>query len=375
VASSDVIIIGGGIIGLSLAHRLASEKLRVVVLDRQQPGLEASWAAAGMLCPGPEPPDDNALVPLAKKSLGLYPEFINAIEESSGARTNFRRDGTLELFFGASAEAERDRIVAAHRAHDLGTRAIPANEARAIEASLCESDFGAAWLPHECTVDPRALISAVLQAATNCGAEVRANVEVRNLAIAGSRCDGVESQSEKFNAKHIIVAAGCFSSAIGAAARFARTRPIRGQMVSLRAARPIPNHVVRSHNGYVVPRGNGLLVAGSTIEDVGFEKCVTAGGIARILSAAIELIPELAGAAIEETWSGLRPDTPDHLPLIGATEIEGLWLATGHYRNGILLAPATAQILGNWILQGKPDFNVEAYSPRRFTTEKSTAAL
>ena len=113
MASSDVIIIGGGIIGLSLAHRLASEKLRVVVLDRQQPGLEASWAAAGMLCPGPEPPDDNALVPLAKKSLALYPEFINAIEESSGARTNFRRDGTLELFFGASAEAERDRIVAA----------------------------------------------------------------------------------------------------------------------------------------------------------------------------------------------------------------------------------------------------------------------
>ena len=145
-------------------------------------------------------------------------------------------------------------------------------------------------------------------------------------------------------------------------------------MVSLRAARPIPNHVVRSHSGYVVPRGAGLLVAGSTIEDAGFEKGVTAAGIAGILSAAIELIPELAGAAIEETWSGLRPDTPDHLPLIGPTEIEGLWLATGHYRNGILLAPATAQILGDWIVRGKPGFNVGAYSPLRFTTENSTAA-
>ena len=372
--SSDVIIIGGGIIGLSLAHRLASENLRVVVLDRQQPGLEASWAAAGMLCPGPESPDDAGLVPLAKKSLGLYPEFINAIEEACGTRTNFRRDGTLELFFGAAAKAERDRTVAAHRAHGLGTQAIAADDARAIEPSLCDTAFAAAWLPHECSVEPRALTSAVLQAATKCGAEIRANVEVRRLLIEGSRCDGVESQSEKFTAKHIILAAGCFSSAIGAAARIAPTRPVRGQMLALRAARPIPNHVVRSHGGYVVPRGNGLLVAGSTIEHVGFEKNVTAAGIAGILSAAIELVPELAGAAIEETWSGLRPDTPDHLPLVGPTEIEGLWLATGHYRNGILLAPATAQILGNWILRGKPDFNVEAYSPHRFTSEKSTAA-
>jgi len=223
-------------------------------------------------------------------------------------------------------------------------------------------------------VEPRALTSAVLQAAKKCGAEIRANVEVRRLLIEGSRCDGVESQSEKFTAKHVVVAAGCFSSAIGSAARVAPTRPVRGQMVSLRAARPIPNHVVRSHSGYVVPRGAGLLVAGSTIEDAGFEKGVTAAGIAGILSAAIELIPELAGAAIEETWSGLRPDTPDHLPLIGPTEIEGLWLATGHYRNGILLAPATAQILGDWIVRGKPGFNVGAYSPLRFTTENSTAA-
>ncbi|MGA8073683.1 MAG: glycine oxidase ThiO [Candidatus Acidiferrales bacterium] len=374
MTSSDVIIIGGGIIGLSLAHKLANENLSVVVLDRRQPGLEASWAAAGMLCPGPESPDDVALVPLAKKSLELYPEFVCAIEEASGARANFRRDGTLELFFGTTAEAVRDRSVAGHREHDLGTQAISADDARAIESALSDTAFAAAWLPHECSVEPRALTSAVLQAAKKCGAEVRANVEVRKLLIEGSRCAGVETQSEKFTAKHIILAAGCFSSAIGAAARIAPTRPVRGQMLSLRAARPIPNHVVRSHSGYVVPRGNGLLVAGSTIEHVGYEKGVTAAGISGILAAAIELIPELAGAAIEETWSGLRPDTPDHLPLIGSTEIDGLWLATGHYRNGILLAPATAQILGNWILQGKPDFNVEAYSPHRFTSEKSTAA-
>lgn len=146
-------------------------------------------------------------------------------------------------------------------------------------------------------------------------------------------------------------------------------------MVSLRPARPVPAHIIRSHKGYIVPRGNGLLVAGSTIENAGFEKAITAAGIASILAAAIEMIPELAGAAIEETWCGLRPGTPDHLPLIGPSEFEGLWLATGHYRNGILLAPATAEILGNWILRGKSDFNLEAYSPQRFTKEKSTAAI
>jgi glycine oxidase len=374
VPSSDVIIIGGGIIGLSLAHRLASERLRVVVLDRREPGLEASWAAAGMLSAAPESPDDIALVPLAKRSFALYPDYIRAIEESSSKVTNFRRDGALELFFGSSAEAERDRTVASHRALGLTTQAVSQVEALSTEPSLSKSAFAAAWLPDEFSVEPRALTAAALQAAKNRGADVRANVEVKKLLIEGSRCVGIETPSEKLTAGHVVLAAGCFSSGIVGAARLAPTQPVRGQMVSLRTARDGPNHVVRSHKGYVVPRGNGLLVAGSTIEHVGFEKNVTAAGISGILAAAIELIPELAGAAIEETWCGLRPDTPDHLPLIGPSEFEGLWLATGHYRNGILLAPATSEILGDWILRGTTDFDIEAYSPQRFTTEKIRAA-
>jgi glycine oxidase len=375
VESFDVLIVGGGIIGLSLAHRLAAENRRVVVLDRREPGLEASWAAAGMLSAAPESPDDLSLMPLAKKSFALYPDFVAAIEGRSASRANFRRDGALELFFGASAEAERDRTVAAHRTLGLTTQSVSPAAARSIEPSLSNSAYAAAWLPDEYSVEPRALTAAVLHAAKNCGVDVRANVEIKNLVIEGSRCIGAESHSQKIFAAHVVLAAGCFSSGIGAAARLAPTQPVRGQMVSLRAARPVPNHVVRSHKGYVVPRGNGLLVAGSTIEHVGFEKNVTAAGIGGILAAAIELIPELAGAAIEETWCGLRPDTPDHLPLIGRTEYEGLWLATGHYRNGILLAPATAEILGDWILRGKTDFDVAAYSPQRFTTEKTRAAL
>ena len=375
MASPDVIIIGGGIIGLSLAHRLASEHLRVVVLDRREPGLEASWAAAGMLSAAPESPDDLALVPLAKRSFALYPDYVRAIEESSGKVTNFRRDGALELFFGSSAETERDRTASSHRKLGLTSQVVSTAEACSIEPSLSKSAFAAAWLPDEFSVEPRALTAAALQAAKNCGADIRANVEVKKLLIEGSRCVGIESQSERFTAGHVVLAAGCFSSGIGGAARLAPTQPVRGQMVSLRTVRNFPTHVVRSHKGYVVPRGNGLLVAGSTIEHVAFEKNVTAVGIGGILAAAIELIPELAGAAIEETWCGLRPDTPDHLPLIGPSEFEGLWLATGHYRNGILLAPVSAEILGDWILRGTTDLDVEAYSPQRFTTEKTRAAL
>jgi glycine oxidase len=375
VPSSDVIIIGGGIIGLSLAHRLAAEHLRVVVLDRREPGLEASWAAAGMLSAAPESPDDISLVPLAKRSFASYPDYVRAVEESSGKVTNFRHDGALELFFGSSAEAERDRTFASHRKLGLTTQAVSTAEARSIEPSLSKSSFAAAWLPDEYSVEPRALTAAALQAAKNRGAEVRANVEVKKLLIEGSRCVGIESPSEKLTAGHIVLAAGCFSSGIAGAARLAPTQPVRGQMVSLRTVRHLPNHVVRSHKGYVVPRGNGFLVAGSTIEHVAFEKHVTAAGIGGILAAAIELIPELAGAAIEETWCGLRPDTPDHLPLIGPSEFAGLWLATGHYRNGILLAPVTSEILGDWILRGTTDFDAEAYSPQRFTTEKTRAAL
>ncbi len=373
--SRDIIIVGGGIIGLSLAHKLAGENQRVLVLDRQQPGLEASWAAAGMLSPAPETPGDAALVPLAKKSLSLYPDFVGAVEESSGERANFRRDGTVAVFFGAAGAGDRERAVDSLRGHELAHQLVSAAEARAIESSLTKAELSAVWLADECSVEPRALTRAVLQAAKNRGAEIRAGIEVRDFVREGSRCVGVETPSAKFAAKNVILAAGCFSAGIGGSgARVAPTRPARGQMVSLRPARAVPSHIVRSHRGYIVPRGNGLLVAGSTIENVGFEKAVTAAGIAGILGAAIEMIPELAGAAIEETWCGLRPDTADHLPLIGPSEMEGLWLATGHYRNGILLAPATAEILGDWILRGKPEFNLEDYAPRRFATEKATAA-
>jgi glycine oxidase len=197
--------------------------------------------------------------------------------------------------------------------------------------------------------------------------EIRANAPVEGLLCAANRCNGAVVAGERIQARHTIVAAGCFSSRIAGAARYAPVRPARGQMVALRSERVELGHVIRSAKAYIVPRGGGKFVAGSTIENVGFEKRVTPAGIRRILDAALEIAPALADAEIVETWCGLRPDTPDHLPILGPTDTEGLWIATGHYRNGILLTPITAKLLADSISGTPTALDIQAFSPLRFT--------
>jgi glycine oxidase len=387
VSAYDVIIVGGGLIGGSIAFELSSEKLRVVLLDRQEPGREASWAAAGMLSPGPDSPESAALVPLGIESLRLYPEFVAAIEEASGKSTDFARNGTFEVFRGPQAENARDKMVAELHHAGLAAAAMSANEARKHEPSLGPDARAVAWLPEESTVDPRLLMEAVLAAATQCGAEIRANCAVESLLYEGGACTGVIAGGQKIAAKHVVVAAGSFCSTIADAAheanshrqphlrQYAPVHPIRGQMLALHSTTVHLKKVLRSQHGYLVPRRDGRIIAGSTLEDAGFVKQVTPQGVRQILDAALELAPALADAKIVEEWSGLRPGTQDLLPIIGPTDIAGLWLATGHYRNGILLAPATAKIMRDWIVDGKSDFNTESFSPLRFATAKSYAQV
>ncbi len=196
-------------------------------------------------------------------------------------------------------------------------------------------------------------------------------MEVTSLHIDGKRCVGVKTSSgEIFHAAQVVLAAGCWSSQIPEAAPFAPTAPVRGQLAALRHSGIPIRHVLRSEHGYIVPRGMDspqTVVVGSTLENAGYEKRVTSGGIEKILSAANELVPGLAAAEIIETWSGLRPGTPDQLPILGPTDIDGLVLATGHYRNGILLAPITAKLVGEWIADRRTSFEWDAFSPLRFS--------
>ncbi|MFZ0821478.1 MAG: glycine oxidase ThiO [Candidatus Acidiferrales bacterium] len=372
--SFDVIIVGGGIIGGSIAFELTQQRIRVAVFDRQTPGQEASWAAAGMLSPAPDSSDAIPLVPLARVSLDLYPEFIAAVEEASGQHAGFRPGGAIEAFFSQDAARELSTLVALHHGLGLPTEVLRVEEAHKLEPALGRDLGAAALLANEASVDNRLLTHAVLAAAEASGAEFFNECPVTDVLFAQNKCTGISVAGERANAGHVVIAAGCWASQIESVARYAPTRPVRGQMVAIFSEEVDIAHVIRSERGYIVPRGDGLCVAGSTLEDAGYEKRVTPGGIEKILGAVNEMAPALADAEIVETWSGLRPDTPDHLPSLGLTDIEGLLIATGHYRNGILLSPVTAKVIAEFITEGRASINCDAYSPMRFADSARASA-
>jgi glycine oxidase len=371
VKVADVIIVGGGVIGASIAFELAAEKLDVLLIDSQQPAREASWAAAGMLSPGPDSSDALPLVPLAKESMRLYPEFIASVEELSGKTTAFARKGVFEVFTAPNGESERDKMVAQYQTLGLSIEPVATEVARKAEPALGPAVRAAAWLPEEATLDPRMLMDALLAALQNRGVEILGDSPVSSVMLDGNHCTGVVTRGRNISAKCIVVAAGCFSAAIDWIGRYAPTRPIRGQLLALESKSVILARTLRSNKAYLVPRPNGRIIAGSTLEDAGFEKHVTPAGVRKILDGVLELAPPLANAQLVDAWAGLRPGTPDHLPILGPTDIRGLYIATGHYRNGILLAPATAKLLRRWILGGKPELDMERFSPLRFGHAKS----
>lgn len=369
----DAIIVGTGIIGGAIAFELARRKLSVLLIDRQSPGQEASWAAAGMLSPAPDAAEAIPLVPLARASLNIYSDFVAGVEAVSGMSAGFRPFGAIETFFDAGAENKLSAMIAQHKKLGLDTELLHVEDAAVLEPNISREIRAAALLRSEAAVDNRAFTQAIRRAAELSGVEFRANLPVEKLAFEETgKCVGIIASGEKIFAKHVVIAAGFASSTIEGIAKYAPTIPMRGQMVALQSDTVDLHRVVRSERGYIVPRGNGRCVTGSTIENVGLEKRVTPQGISKILSAAVEMVPALKESAIVETWCGLRPDTPDHLPSLGPTDIEGLLIATGHFRNGILLAPITAKLTAEWITRENTpvvkDVSVdwEVFSPMRF---------
>jgi glycine oxidase len=370
----DVAIAGGGVIGGAIAMELARAGLRVAVFDRQEPGQEASWASAGILSPAPENPGMITMVEMGKASFVLYPEFVAQVEEISGKSTGFRPKGTLEALFSHDTKAELSTIIAVH--HGLGLKAEPlrAEDARELEPALSEEVEAAVLRPEEASIDNRALTAAVLEAAQRSGAEIFPGCGARALWREGNRCKGLVLQNEKIEARWTIIAAGCFSAAIEGVAPYAPVRPAKGQMAALRGDDLKIERVLWSEKIYLVPRNDGRILAGATVEHAGFDKRVTAGGIEKILSAAIELAPGLKDARIEETWAGLRPDTPDHMPILGPTDVDGLLMATGHFRSGILLTPITARLTREWITEQRVSVDWDRFSPLRFQSAATDAA-
>lgn len=383
----DTIIVGGGIIGASLAFELASIRQFVLLLDRQEPAREASWAAAGTISPAPDR-ESSGITAFGCESFRLYPAFVSAIESATGEAAGFHPSGAIELFFDSDAEAARDRRCLQIRDADLSAEPISVAEALRREPAINPSTRAALWISDEAYLDPRVLTRVTLHAAERSGAEIRGNTEVISLITTNGRCDGVLAANtqtaragdlgvraaEKIEANSVVIAAGWRSNEIGGAEMWAPSSAVRGQMVGFGRIVGAPKTILRCEHGYLAPREDGRVVAGSTLEPGMLDKHPTAAGLQKIFTAAIEMAPALAGAPVVETWAGLRPDSPDHLPIIGATNMRGLFVATGHYRNGMLLAPATAKYLAEWIVAGRISQQLEPFSPMRFAAAPRSAS-
>jgi glycine oxidase len=362
----DVVIAGGGIIGASIALELAEAGLKVGLFDAQEPGREASWASAGMISPAPENAGMIPFVPMSLASVALYPEFIRRVEGLAGMDVGYRKDGALDILVDSDFREKLSTVIALQHGVGLKAEALSAEQARQMEPALTEETEAAIFREDEASLDARALTKATLKAGERKGVQIFSGNGAKAVWKDGGRCKGLVLEKQEVEAKWTVIAAGCFSASIEGVAPYATVFPAKGQMVALRCESMEIQHVLWLEHTYLVPRNDGRIVAGSTIERAGFDRNVTAGGMKKILNEATRLVPGLEKARIEETWAGLRPDSPDHLPIIGPTDVEGLLIATGHFRSGILLAPVTAQMIREWICTGRVSVDWERISPMRF---------
>jgi glycine oxidase len=350
VKTWDVIIIGGGIIGLSLSIALRKRGASVLVVERGEPGREASHAAGGMLvdCPLETP---QALQALASASARMYPEFAHELEIESDMKVDLRDHGTI-----LSLSDERAGYAAS----------FPKADVSILEPALAEGTLRVpAIYLRERSVDPRALTAAAVQTAKNRGVDFSSGDEVTAVHQSEGRVTGVTTVKTSFAAHNVVNCAGAWAGSI--APITLPTRPVKGQMLCLvMPSRSLLQHVVRSPKVYLIPRSDGRLLIGATVEEAGFDKRTVPATIQNQHHAALELMPKLREAKILEDWAGLRPGTPDGLPILGESEVPGYYVATGHFRDGILLAPITAQVMAQVISGETPAQGLSAFSPQRF---------
>ena len=363
---ANVIIVGGGVMGCSIALRLRQAGARVTVLERSIPGAEASSAAGGILAPQMESEGPGPFLELCLRSRALYPEFAAELLALTGVNVNYLPGGLLHLAFDEAGAQRLKATVEWQRTLDLRAELLGPAEVHTLEPQLSPQVVAAARFPDDHQVDNRLLTRALTMAAAKVGASFRTGY-VRGVVEEHGRVVGVDLDGETLRADAVVIAAGSWSGLVQGVSVDPRVvRPARGQMVQLQTRLPLFSHVVFSDKGYLIPRADGRVLAGSTLEFAGFEKHVTAEGLHRILSLAMELCPALASAPVQETWAGLRPYTDDHLPILGAGPLPGLFLATGHFRNGILLAPITARLMAQAVLGESPSLDLTPFRFDRF---------
>lgn len=355
-----IAIIGAGIVGMALARELRREKHEVLLVDAGAPGRGATWAAAGMLGPSSEAQTPGAFFDLCRAAGAYYPDFIRELEEETAFTTGYRTDGTVYVYHSPAKRDELGQRFAWQR--DAGVPSVHLDES---EVRVLEPDArgaGGFLLPGDAQVDNRLLAAALVESCRARGATfIQARVE--SVAVEGGRANGVVIGSEATPADAVVNAAGAWAGAVAAPGVHPEIRPVKGQMLALESERPFLKHVLHDHSIYLVPRAGGRVIAGATMEEAGFDVSVQEEVIERLRDAAVKLVPRLAHGRVAEAWAGLRPAAPDGLPRIGPTSLPGYFLATGHFRNGILLGPLTARLLTSLILNNRADPLITPFLP------------
>jgi glycine oxidase len=365
---ADTLIIGGGVIGCAVAYYLSKEKAHVVVLERGLIGGEASGAAAGMLAPLAEAHGPSPFLDLCLASHRLFPELADTLRAEVDVDVEYAPSGLLRVAFSEGEEAELRSHLEWQESLGMGVRWIDGEAARGLEPQLSPRLRGAVYSPLEHQVNPSKLVQGLARAAEARGAVIRQETPVASLLRRGARVTGVHLAGATLWADNVVLAAGPWTKRLAAALGVrVPVRPVRGQMLALGGGPSPVRHMIWGPRGYMAPKANGFLFVGATVEEVGFRKTTTTRGLSSLRRMANELVPALTHATQVDAWAAFRPGSSDGLPILGAAPgLDGLWVASGHFRNGILLSPITGRLMARSLLEGKEVEALSPFSPSRF---------
>jgi len=375
---SRVAVIGAGAIGLGIGWRLARAGCKVTVFDRGEAGRSASWAAGGMLAAGVETePGEETLWQLAAWSQRLWPDFRYALQAETGQDIGYRDEGTMVVALTRDDLEQLRFNYEFQRSLGIELEWLAGSEARRREPYLNAGTTAAVYCRHDHQVDNRALVTALKPALVKAGGELREHAEVKGIEIAEGKVIGVQVGDTFHPADVVVVAAGAWSRDLPGLPEAERppVRPIRGQLLVLKMnpAEPLLRHVLWAPKAYVIPRRDGRLLIGATTEERGFDTRPTAGGVFSLLEGAWRALPGIEELVLDEIVVGFRPGSRDDAPILGPTAVDGLVMATGHHRNGILLTPATVEAISQYILTGKTVTAIQPFLPNRFRSPESAA--
>jgi glycine oxidase len=368
VTSADIIIVGGGAIGCSIAYYMAKAGAHVTLLERSSLAGESTAAAAGMLAPITEKTGQDAFLTFGIRSMEMFGALAAELEAAGGVDIELVRSGILRVVYSEDEEKELESFTAWQADMDLGVHWITAAEAYEMEPSLAPGMRRAMHSVKEQHVNPSRLAQSFAKAAVTFGATMREGANVETLEVIGNDVEGVTlSTGEQFRG-HVVLAGGAWSSALAKQIGLELSvRPVRGQMVALSSTDVVLKRVLWGERAYAMQKADGSIWVGGTMEEVGFDRRITAAGVGQMLQCAAGLIPDLADATFLRAWVGLRPGSPDGMPILGAVPgWKGITLATGHFRNGILLAPITGQLIADLVLEQRLDPLMAPFSIARF---------